>query len=286
MALPERILIPYLWVRCRGTLRSVPPADRKAKDMTKFLRIPAAVLLIGSLFTAEAQTGIVVVTDKNGNVVNGTTVYHPSLPTNTTDTVKLNTALSGGSSMEVNMRRYELSVPENTRNFFCWGVCYLPRWAGASPAWLSQHPLTLEPGLEYEDFNAYYQPLEQEGSATFRYVWFPTSEPLSPDSVWVDIVFGGTASVPSLAAPVASMQVYPNPSHGEDVTLKYDFGGLNGSGTLVVYDLLGQQVHVRNLPQLQGQATVRRGELQPGVYFANLEANGRVLGTWRMVISD
>lgn len=254
--------------------------------MTTTLRIPAAILLIGTLLTAHAQTGIVVVTDKNGNEVNGTTVYHPSLPTNTTDTVKLTTVLAGGSGMEVNMRRYELNVPDDTRNFFCWGVCYLPRWAGVSPTWISQHPLTLEPGVEYEDFNAYYQPLEQEGSATFRYVWFSTNNPLGPDSVWVDIVFGGTASVPTIAAPAASMQVFPNPSHGQDVTLKYDFGGLSGAGTLVVYDLLGQQVHARNLPQLQGQAVVRSGELQPGVYFANLEAQGRVLGTWRMVISD
>jgi hypothetical protein len=248
-------------------------------------RYITVLLAFLSLSAAMAQ-GFVSITNEEGQVVNGTVIYRATPPDAIRDTVKLNTTLSpGGAAMSVNIRRYELWPVDGTFNFFCWGVCYIPQASGAIPTWVSQHPIDMQPGGTVNDFAAYYEPTGQAGTAMFRYVWFPTNDPGSPDSVWVDIQFGGQVGMDEQAAAVRNMSLFPNPSAGADITITYQLDQPGSGVDLVVYDLLGQRVLSRSLGMHQDRVVLGAGRLSPGVYFVNVERNGRMLATRRLVVS-
>jgi len=247
------------------------------------LRILTVPLLLLLSCVAYGQ-GVVTLRDTQGQLVNGTLVSHTALQANITDTVKLYTQLTGASATEINVRRYELWTVPGTQNFFCWGVCYLPVNAGVNPTWISQHWLDLNPGTSYNNFSAYHVPNGETGTARFRYVWFSTADSFGPDSSWVDIEFSGTVSVPERAQSLKQFQVWPNPSQGQDVRIAFGLDRLVPGTELVVYNVLGERLRRQQLTGLEGVIVLPITDLGAGVYFANVEQAGRVLGTRRMVV--
>jgi len=237
------------------------------------------VLTLGTL----AQ-GVVTVRNSQGQVVNGTLVSASA--NQSTDTVKLLSRLTGDVAREINVRRYELWTVPNTQNFFCWGVCYLPVASGVNPTWVSQHFVDMNPNTNYNNFAAYHEANGQASStARFRFVWFDTADPFGPDSSWVDIEFGGAVGVNERSAKAAQLSAWPNPSNGDDVSLDYSLDGFVPGSAVVLYTVLGERIRTMELPGSQGRLVLRTGDLGAGVYFANVERNGRVLATRRVVIT-
>lgn len=233
---------------------------------------------------ASAQ-GVVTLHDEHGMVVNGTTIYHSSLPTNSTDTVSLLTTLTGADPMTVNVRRHETIVAPGTQNFYCWGVCFIEANAGAHPTWVSVQSVNLTPGATVANFHSYYKPLGMEGAAKFRFVWYNEADPMGGDSSWVDIVFGGQVGITDAPASVTNFDAWPNPSSGQDVQLDYALDKIAPGTEVVVYTMLGEQIRRVALPSTQGRLTLPVGTLATGIYFASIERKGRVLATRKLVIA-
>lgn len=228
--------------------------------------------------------GVVTVRNTQGQVVNGTLVSASA--DQSTDTVKLLSRLTGDVAKEINVRRYEMWTVPNTQNFFCWGVCYLPVASGVNPTWVSQHFVDMNPNATYNNFAAYHEANGQASStARFRYVWFDTSDPFGPDSSWVDIEFGGAVGLNERQAKAVQLSAWPNPSNGEEVSLDYTLDGFVPGSAVVLYTVLGERIRTMVLPGAQGRLVLRTGDLGAGVYFANVEHNGRVLATRRVVIT-
>jgi hypothetical protein len=248
-----------------------------------------AVFLLGTLVALQSATaqGVVTLTNEDGQVVNGTVVFHPSAPTNVRDTVSLFAELTGANAAEVNVRRYEIWTVGGTRNYFCWGVCYTAVNAGQQPSWISQHPLLMSPSVEYNNFHAYYEPNQNAGTARFRYVWYRMSTPNAADSSWVDIDFGGAVGLPEGGSPAAvNLASWPNPSMGSDITITHSIGQFSAGAELVIYNVLGDRVMALPIREKHGSQLIRTGELGAGVYFANIEQQGRILATRRLVVSN
>lgn len=244
----------------------------------------SSLLLTVLLAGASMAQGIVTVRNGQGQVVNGGLVAHTALQS--TDTVKLKSQLTGTESMEVNIRRYELWTVPGTENFFCWGVCYLPVEAGVNPTWVSQHYLDMNPGANYNNFSAYYSSMGQSSSTSrFRFVWFNTADPYGPDSSWVDIEFGGTVGIQEQPSQMLELAMWPNPSSGQDVQVDHAFEGSPIGASLVLYSVLGERLNSWALQSAAGRSKLPTADLGAGVYFVNVERNGRVLGTRRLVVT-
>jgi hypothetical protein len=242
----------------------------------------AVIALLPS--TLLAQEPVVILTDEDGNVVNETLVVKASAVTNSTDTVSLFATLTGDAERTVNLRRYEVDVVETTRNFFCWGVCYTSQSAGSLPVWESAHPVFMSPGVEVDNFHSYYKPMGQAGVSLFRFVWFDVDDP--DDSTWVDIQYNAEVGIGENSGGVIGFEAYPNPALDAPMTVRFTLDPTVVGAELVVYNTLGSKV--RRQPVRGGNATVvlQRDELQPGVYFANIEVGGRALLTRRLVIGS
>jgi len=186
----------------------------------------------------------------------------------------------------VNVRRNEVDVQAGTGNYFCWGVCYAAQNAGARPEWfaLPQHAVTLAQNDTVSNFHAYHEPRGMVGTSLYRYVWYNTAEPT--DTAWVYIQFGATpVGIEERASSVKNMQVYPNPTLGNDVEVVLDLSGNVQNTKLVVYNMVGERVRTSPVRGLQSRTLVSTGDLSAGLYFVTVERNGSALASKRFVVT-
>lgn len=248
------------------------------------LRLPLTFL---TLFVGLATTGqgLVTLYDEGENVVNGTVIYKSSSPSNVRDTVSLATVVVGTADRDVMVRRYEVWPVENSRNMFCWGVCYTSALAGANPVWVSPFPETLSEDEYYTGFHAYYEPTGMTGTARFRFVFYDNNNPDGADSSWVDIDFGGAVGMVEPSVLNAELVIGPNPTAGNDIVVKYALGDLGQGTEITLFNVVGEKVRRRSLSATQGQVVIPGTGLESGIYFANIMRNGRILATRRVVIT-
>ena len=248
------------------------------------LRYILSFAVLSTFINISAQ-GLVTLYDEEENVVNGTVIFNPSGGSSARDTVKLVTVVVGTTDREVSVRRYEVWPVEGSRNFFCWGICYLPAYSGTNPVWLSPQPETLSEGEYFTGFSAYYESTGMSGTARFRYVWYDENDPEGPDSSWVDIDFGGAVGVAERGDVNAALEIGPNPSAGNDLVLNYAMADLGQSSEILLFNVLGEKVRRQPLSSTHGRITLSGAGLESGVYFANILRNGRMLATRRVVIT-
>lgn len=81
-------------------------------------------------------------------------------------------------------------------------------------------------------------------------------------------------------------QNFPNPFN-ENTTIKFKVLNSVNSATLYLYDLQGKQIKSFVINQ-RGEAsiTIKGSELQPGVYFYSLVADGKIIDTKQMVLTN
>ncbi|MBX2971955.1 MAG: T9SS type A sorting domain-containing protein [Flavobacteriales bacterium] len=249
--------------------------------MKKSILAPLAFALP---FLLSAQTPFVTLTDDDGNEVNGTVIVSPCSVSAETDTVHLYATLNAAVSREVNVRRYELGTVPGSTNFFCWGLCFAPREAGERPVWVGSVPVMMEPGVETSGFGAYYSPNAAAGTAGFRFVFYDTDSPT--DTAWVDILFDVSTGVKEAQEAVLSFDAYPNPTVDGSMTLRCTLHPTLQGASMVVYDALGSKVLIQPIRGNGGTVVLPREKLQPGMYFATIEANGRALLTKRLAVGS
>ena len=267
-----------------GTIRTFDLPETKVSMALRYALICSIAL--GSISGLQAQ-GIVTLTNEEGEVVNGTVIEVPCQPENSRDTISLFATLNGSTTTEENLRRYEVMPVEGSRNFFCWGVCYAAQLSGNIPAWVSVHPVTMEPATVYDNFHGYYQPEGNPGTARFRFVWFATSDPNGADSSWVDVDFAcGAVGIGENQSSTIALETWPNPSMGSDVSISHQLDRLSASTELVIYTVIGERISAIPIRNVRGVTKIAAGTLQTGVYFANVEQDGNILATKRIVITN
>jgi hypothetical protein len=245
-------------------------------------KIFTLVLVAGSTLNVLAQSPVVV-SDHEGNVVNGGSVMAWGPPGTFELSVSLKTESDESFNQIVNVKRYEMDVVGGTKNMFCWGVCYNPTDAGVLPLWVSDDVVNMDPDSVYESFHAYYRPNGLEGASWFRYIWYSTSDP--NDSTFVDVYFNTVTGIEENAGTANTFQVYPNPVLDGTVTLEHLFTSPGATGEVVVHDLLGNEVMRKTISARVTTARISTAGLEPGVYFFSLQQNGSAVATQRVVVA-
>ena len=78
----------------------------------------------------------------------------------------------------------------------------------------------------------------------------------------------------------------PNP-FTDETTISYSLGEMVGSATLFIYDMSGKQLRSYNLHERgDSQINIIGGELDAGMYMYSLVADGNLIGTKQMVLTD
>ncbi len=255
--------------------------------MKKTLTLPFRSLapVLGLLaFSAQAQ--FITLVDEAGNTVNNTTIETWwDANTSPVPEVDVNCVLNTESPKVVNMRRYELEIPEEvTYNYYCWGECYAPDTSGTYPLWPAPDVNTLYPDEEFPGFHAYYNPNGVVGNACFRFVWFDDGNP--SDTAWVDICFHATpVGVEELAGSNVKFSAYPVPSTGGNVELSFTAPRAGQQMFVELHDALGQMLSTERIRTGQQRLVLGEGDLSSGLVFATLRLDGRAVATRRLVIS-
>ena len=78
----------------------------------------------------------------------------------------------------------------------------------------------------------------------------------------------------------------PNPFTRE-TTIRYSLGETVGSATLFIYDMSGKQLRSYNLHERgNSQINIIGGELDAGMYMYSLVADGLLIGTKQMILTN
>ena len=78
-----------------------------------------------------------------------------------------------------------------------------------------------------------------------------------------------------------SMDIYPNPAH--DFAVVNIESALSQSLTLVVYDILGQEVN-RVSGNSNEQIVIERNQLSNGLYFISVQHKDQIIGTAKLLL--
>lgn len=254
----------------------------RTKTFTMRLSYAALILALGTGLSTNAQ--LLNIKNLDNQVVNSTTVWYAGEPSDNAMELDLLANLNGLDAKTVNVKRYESVPVMGTKNYFCWGECWLEQNAGTHPVWYAITPVELAPGVDYNGFHAYYKPQGMDTTACFRFVWFDENN--TSDTVWVDVCFSTTgAGVEDLTLSPADMNVVPNPTNGAVPTVQFAGNGANAEGFVVVRSATGATVMTQRKTAGQQSVALDGAELPEGVYFASLEQDGRNLATRRVVVT-
>ncbi|HRH37839.1 MAG TPA: T9SS type A sorting domain-containing protein [Flavobacteriales bacterium] len=245
-----------------------------------------ASLVLATALATMAQAQLVNLTDEGGNTVNNTTMVLFGSVDDVELSANITATKNGNTSANVNVRRYEITVVPSTQNFFCWGVCYDYFNAGDYPLFpgTSDAILHMEPGQSLSNFHGYHRSAGHTGVSTYRYVWFNIANPT--DTAWVDLQFVITpVGVEEITAVQPKLDVFPTPAIAQDVQVDYVLDRSTAGAKLVVYTMLGETMGKPMNIGSQGRVILRTAEWTSGIYFANIERDGRIIASRRIVIA-
>lgn len=236
------------------------------------LALTASTLLAQSSFQIKDPNGI----DVTGQIYMAT---HNS--SGTLYEAGIFEVLNNGASKNVGMRRYETQVIANTKNYFCWSLCYLPKFAGVKPVWEDPNTVPISANSSVSLLHAYYDTQGISGLSIFRYVVFDEANPT--DSAFVDIHFDITTSISAVNHLKAGIELYPNPASGKVFVNVNTIQNISSS-VLVIRNMLGEVVKTSELNVANSKDAVNIENLNAGIYFYNVLINGKATEAKRLVI--
>ena len=206
-----------------------------------------------------------------GSSVNGQTIIVNGHSGESTIDRTLYVELAGMSDMDVNVRRYEMSVTSGTSNTFCWAVCPQSEMAGTNPTWDSPISIPMTVGTEYSTFKASHEPNGITGTEVYRFVWYDVQNP-NTDTVWVDVQYNvGTLSIEEAKNSELNVTMFNG-------SLQVNALAQGNQNQVLFYDVLGNLVAEENMAKGENQVFVDTDDLSGGIYFVSLVEDGvRVL---------
>lgn len=176
--------------------------------------------------------------------------------------------------------------PDTTHlTYFCWDLCY------GTTGSQSINPITLAPGDTLnrpgtiEEQYVMFQPGNIDGYSrtTMRIV------NVADANDFVDVVFefsvgGATNSITDAELAAKSLSnPYPNPVRNS-FSVDYELPTGN-SGTLRLYNLIGNEISRQPLSMREGTATMEVSALPRGVYFLHLMSDGNAISSRRVILN-
>ncbi|MGI8892919.1 MAG: T9SS type A sorting domain-containing protein [Bacteroidia bacterium] len=183
-----------------------------------------------------------------------------------------------GADLNMLVIRKTNNVATGHDSYFCWSInCYGPTTS------ISTDTLQLASGAIDQSFKGYLSPTSgTPGTSVVEYCFFDYNTP--NDSVCVEFTYIiEITSVDEVNNENTFSLPYPNPSN-QIVTFRYDIKSYK-TGSVRIHDILGRGVKEVQLTDKQGVILIPVKDLNAGVYFASIIADGKKIVTRRLVIS-
>lgn len=176
------------------------------------------------------------------------------------------------NSVQVSCTKWYLYVVPGSNNTFCWANNCYPPTTFTSPNKLiaSQETVT--------DFSGDYYPNGNAGISYIRY----TFNVYHGDSAWIVIKFDATGQGINSNSIAKLSKPYPNPANSNinvPVSIKS-----NQNGIIEVYDILGKLITTVVAPAKNSNVNIPLVDFNNGIYFIQLNVNGKVIGTEKIIV--
>ena len=165
-------------------------------------------------------------------------------------------------------------VPGSTNLFCIGGLCTEQN--------TSTSPMVLQPGESSNRgmFHLLYNPGGNEGTTSVNYTF---SAGNFTKSLIVNYIYE-TVGITETEVLVNSLNAYPNPATS-NVTVSYDMSGYHaGNARVVITNLVGSKVVTRSISGTSGKVSVDISNLDAGIYFYSIEADGKIVSTKKLIV--
>lgn len=177
------------------------------------------------------------------------------------------------SSVSITCTKTYIYIVPGSSNTFCWANnCYPPN------TFTSTSSKTLAPQEIATDFTGDYYPSGNSGISYIRY----TFNVYHGDSAWIIIKFDATGSGISSNNMAKLSKPYPNPATTQ-INIPYQLS-TNQKSSLEIFDIIGKSKGVYTLNSKSNIHTLLLEDYNNGIYFIQLKANGKVVGTEKIVV--
>jgi|GEM_PF-7002774 len=199
--------------------------------------------------------------------VDGHIDYGDILVTNTT-----------GNDLVVKVRQEPILTVADEKLQICWGgLCF--NWQ--ANAYTYATPAAIDGMADYDGLAIAFQPNSAVSGSIWRVCFFVDGNP--DDEVCLEVAFG-TVGVSETEKPVATLgDASPNPALQFTMV---PFAGNDGNASLLVRNLMGQEVFKTALPAGDGRFKLDLSGFENGVYFYSLVSGTEVVFTKRLLVGQ
>ena len=177
-----------------------------------------------------------------------------------------------GNDLNIIVEQEVVNNVEGAMVYFCWGKCFVPSVSVSEPVPVLANSLSDKP-LSFHAIND-----DLEGVVSAIYYAYPENDP--ENRISITILSGACANTTENTLDMG--HVYPNPASS---LIHVDFRCDNVKGaSVVVYNLLGQEVKSQKINGTQGRVNIAVDDLQPGIYFCSLRADNAVAQTEKFIV--
>ncbi len=190
---------------------------------------------------------------------------------------------ASSESVAFGCKKIGISEVSGSANQFCWGVLCSAFGQGNLT---SAQVVTLAPGAFTTTFYAHYRHNGNPGQSTIRYCWFDTNN--TSNEFCTDVNFCVESEcivgVRENTAVGEISGISPNPMSGSG-NISYSFLSPPSSGKLSIFNMMGELVKQVSLTKKNGTVMINAADFASGIYFCNIENEGKIFETKRLVIS-
>lgn len=245
------------------------------KQLVLFLSI-----LVGSTAIFAQNDHVKIISTKTNQVINGTTykIYGDAARVEMKEQFKA--VMESQDSSLIAIKRYEVSTIPGSDEYFCWYLCYTPTPEGTLPLWEAEDSLRLYMNDTVDNFSVYLRPNGTMGTACYRYVWQPESDPT--DSAWVDICFEILTTGLEESNQLSNVSISPNPVSS---VLNLQISEVNESGIMIfeLRDIQGRVVFEERVVEGLNQLSISNGSIPKGLYLGSIRINDSRIWNERIV---
>lgn len=184
----------------------------------------------------------------------------------------------GSASVSVKLRKYDVSILDETNVTFCWGTsCYGPN------TYLSPEAVRLDSQATDSSFRGDYNHYGKQGTSMARFTFFDEANPNDSLSFIVNYTVGYLGINENVKIGFSISNAYPNPATSTSY-VDYKLPKSAVGASLRINSLLGVTIQDIPLDRSEGKATIDVSKLKEGIYFYSLIVNNSIAQTRKIVV--
>ncbi len=176
------------------------------------------------------------------------------------------------NTLEVTCRKWVINHVPGTSDVYCWAnLCYPPNVTESQVMYIQGNTVV-------NDFSGHYYPNGISGVSVILY----TFDPRGGDTAWIYVKYDATGQSIKPTLNSQLYKPYPNPARKE---VYIPFNIMNVKKTSIeVYDLLGKKIMTQPLSNNSNLASISVSQFKDGIYFIQLIADGKIIGTEKIIV--